>query len=47
MALSARSASQTHLGSLPRQVKISYKFVAMLEALPKQGEKIWGIKKQL
>ena len=29
-------------GSLPRQVKISDKLVAMLETLPKQGEKIWG-----
>ena len=29
-------------GSLPRQVKISDKLVAMLETLPKQGENVWG-----
>jgi len=29
-------------GSLPRQVKISDKLVAMLETLPRQGEKVWG-----
>jgi integrase len=29
-------------GSLPRQVKISDKLVAMLGTLPRQGEKVWG-----
>ena len=29
-------------GSLPRQVKTSDKLVAMLETLPRQGEKVWG-----
>jgi len=29
-------------GSLPRQIKISDKLVAMLKTLPTQGEKVWG-----
>jgi integrase len=29
-------------GSLPRQIRISDKLVAMLKTLPTQGERVWG-----